>query len=124
MDIFIKDGKIVEIKTDGFLYGEYSELKMIDASGKIVIPGLIDMHVHFREPGYEYKETIETGCRSAAVGGFTAVCCMPNTNPVNDCKAGYGIYIKKPGRRIRFGFIRLLQSARACKETTFVNMEI
>jgi len=87
MDIFIKDGKIVEIKTDGFLYGEYSELKMIDASGKVVIPGLIDMHVHLREPGYEYKETIETGCRSAVVGGFTAVCCMPNTKPVNDCKA-------------------------------------
>jgi len=86
MDIFIKDGKIVEIKTDGFLYGEYSELKMIDASGKVVIPGLIDMHVHLREPGYEYKETIETGCRSAVVGGFTAVCCMPNTKPVNDCK--------------------------------------
>ena len=87
MDIFIKDDKIVEIKTDGFLDGEYSELKMIDASGKVVIPGLIDMHVHLREPGYEYKETIETGCRSAVVGGFTAVCCMPNTKPVNDCKA-------------------------------------
>lgn len=86
MDIFIKDDKIVEIKTDGFLDGEYSELKMIDASGKVVIPGLIDMHVHLREPGYEYKETIETGCRSAVVGGFTAVCCMPNTKPVNDCK--------------------------------------
>jgi dihydroorotase len=87
MDIFIKDDKIVEIKTDGFLDGEYSELKMIDASGKVVIPGLIDMHVHLREPGYEYKETIETGCRSAVVGGFTAVCSMPNTKPVNDCKA-------------------------------------
>ncbi|MGB6010883.1 MAG: dihydroorotase, partial [Desulfobacterales bacterium] len=87
MDIFIEDGKIVEIKTDGLADGEHPESKMIDASGKIVIPGLIDMHVHLREPGYEYKETIETGCRSAVVGGFTGVCCMPNTNPVNDCKA-------------------------------------
>jgi dihydroorotase len=87
IDIFIKDGKIVEIKTDGLADGEHPELKTIDASGKIVIPGLIDMHVHLREPGYEHKETIETGCRSAVVGGFTGVCCMPNTNPVNDCKA-------------------------------------
>ncbi len=87
MDIFIADGKIVEIKTDGLADGEHPESKTIDASGKIVIPGLIDMHVHLREPGYEYKETIETGCRSAVFGGFTAVCCMPNTNPVNDCKA-------------------------------------
>ncbi len=88
MDIFIKDGKIVEIKTDGLADGEHPESKTIDASGKIVIPGLIDMHVHLREPGYEHKETIETGCRSAVVGGFTGVCFMPNTNPVNDRKAG------------------------------------
>jgi dihydroorotase len=87
MDIFIKDGKIVEIKTDGSADSGYPESKTIDASGKIVIPGLIDMHVHLREPGYEYKETIETGCRSAIAGGFTSVCCMPNTKPVNDCKA-------------------------------------
>ena len=87
MDIFIEDGKIVEIKTDGLADGEHPELKTIDASDKIVVPGLIDMHVHLREPGYEHKETIETGCRSAVVGGFTGVCCMPNTNPVNDSKA-------------------------------------
>lgn len=86
MDIFIADGKIVEIKTEGLADGECPEIKTIDASGKIVIPGFIDMHVHLREPGYEHKETIETGCRSAVVGGFTGVCCMPNTNPVNDCK--------------------------------------
>ena len=87
MDIFIAGGKIVEIKTDELADGEHLELKTIDASGKIVVPGLIDMHVHLREPGYEHKETIKTGCRSAVVGGFTGICCMPNTNPVNDCKA-------------------------------------
>lgn len=57
---------------------------IIDAGGKWIVPGLIDLHVHLREPGFEYKEDIESGCRSAAKGGFTTVCCMPNTNPVID----------------------------------------
>jgi len=86
MDILIADGKIIEIKKDGFADNEYPEARIIDASDKIVTPGLIDMHVHLREPGHEYKETIETGCLAAAFGGFTAICCMPNTNPVNDCR--------------------------------------
>src|SRR4030042_4787609 len=60
------------------------ELKTIDAKGLIVMPGLIDMHVHLREPGFEYKETIKTGTIAAVQGGFTTVCCMPNTYPVND----------------------------------------
>ena len=97
MDILIDNGKIVEIKpqitaedsprlqgASGMERGKVSVDRVIDADGKIVTPGLIDMHVHLREPGYEYKETIATGCKSAACGGFTAVCCMPNTNPVND----------------------------------------
>ncbi|MDM8550518.1 dihydroorotase [Desulfobacterales bacterium HSG2] len=79
-DILIEDGKIIEIRPE--IRNPKSEI--IDASGKIVTPGLIDMHVHFREPGHEYKETIETGCMAAAHGGFTTVCTMPNTNPVND----------------------------------------
>ena len=58
--------------------------EIVDATGKVVCPGLIDMHVHLREPGYEYKETVATGTRAAAAGGFTAVCTMANTQPVND----------------------------------------
>lgn len=61
-----------------------SDATVIDLKGKVVAPGFLDMHVHFREPGFEYKETIATGCASAAAGGFTGVCCMPNTNPAID----------------------------------------
>ena len=63
---------------------ESKDIRVIDADGCFVVPGLIDMHVHLREPGQEYKESIKTGIQAAAAGGFTAVCCMPNTSPVND----------------------------------------
>jgi dihydroorotase len=86
LDIVIKDGIIVDIKQNALEQGNDTDFTVIDASGKLVVPGLIDIHVHLRDPGQEYKETIESGSRAAAFGGFTAVCCMPNTNPVNDCR--------------------------------------
>ena len=102
MDIFVSEGTIVEIKKPDVESSEYPEstighpeTRIIDASGKIVTPGLIDMHVHLREPGYEYKETIETGCMAAASGGFTAVCTMPNTKPVNDNRQVTEFILKK-----------------------------
>jgi len=70
-------------------------LKVIDASGCIVIPGLVDIHTHLREPGFEYKETIKTGTIAALRGGFTSICCMPNTNPINDSIAVTEFIIEK-----------------------------
>ncbi len=83
-DLLIEKGKIKAVEPTGKIK---CEAKTIDAEGHIVAPGFIDMHVHFREPGFEYKETIESGCRSAAAGGFTTVAIMPNTNPVNDTRS-------------------------------------
>ncbi|MBE9592480.1 MAG: dihydroorotase, partial [Proteobacteria bacterium] len=88
LDIVIKKGKIESILPPGkFNPPNTADVKIIDASGMIITPGLIDMHVHFREPGEEYKETIATGSHAAAAGGFTAVACMPNTRPINDSRS-------------------------------------
>lgn len=84
-DLYIMDGKIKEIQESSISVG--SDCEIIDAHGKWVVPGFIDMHVHLREPGFEAKETIATGTRAAAKGGFTSVACMPNTNPVIDNQA-------------------------------------
>jgi dihydroorotase len=79
-DVLIEEGRIAAV-------GEklqVSGAERFDASGLVVAPGFVDMHVHLREPGFEYAETIETGARAAAAGGFTTICCMPNTSPIND----------------------------------------
>jgi dihydroorotase len=84
-DVYIKDGKIQKIATPTAAsqreQKSLSDDQLIDASGKLVTPGLIDIHVHLREPGREAAETVESGCQAAAAGGFTSVCCMPNTTP-------------------------------------------
>ena len=87
-DILVEDGKIARLGEELHAEGD-----VIDAEGLHIFPGLIDMHVHLREPGFEGKEDIESGSRAAVAGGFTRVCCMPNTNPVND-NAVVTTYIK------------------------------
>lgn len=82
LDLLIEEGVIRELGQPGGFASV--EAQRIDASGCVVAPGLIDMHVHLREPGYEYKETVLTGTQAAVAGGFTAVACMANTNPIND----------------------------------------
>jgi dihydroorotase len=79
-DVLIKNGRVVEVGARLSTKG----VEVVDVAGRIVCPGFIDTHVHLREPGFEHKETIATGTRAAAAGGFTAVCAMPNSDPVND----------------------------------------
>ena len=85
-DLFIRDGLVVAVGNSGVQpVGKADET--IDAAGLVVAPGLIDMHVHLREPGREEDETIETGTRAAVAGGFTSVACIPNTEPPIDTQA-------------------------------------
>ncbi len=114
MSILIKNGRVIDpwAKLDGIadvlihdeviagvgLNIDEAGAQIFDASGLIVAPGFIDMHVHLREPGFEHAETIESGSRAAAAGGFTSICCMPNTAPVND-NATVTSYIIERARR-------------------------
>jgi dihydroorotase len=83
-DLLIQNGKIAAVGRD---LRAPAGASVLEAQGKWVLPGLVDLHVHLREPGFEYKETIKTGTAAAAAGGFTSVCCMPNTQPVNDTQS-------------------------------------
>ena len=83
-DVLIDAGRVVAVGPD---LKAPSGATKIDAKGRLVLPGFVDLHVHFREPGFEYKESIQSGAAAAVAGGFTSVCCMPNTNPVNDNQA-------------------------------------
>ena len=94
-DVLVENGKIVKIAENIPANGD----KEIDASGLHVFPGLIDMHVHLREPGYEYKEDIESGSKAAVKGGFTQICCMPNTDPIMDNKVVVS-YVKNRAKEV------------------------
>ena len=94
-DVLIQDGVVAAIGARMQAPGA----EILDAAGLIVAPGFIDMHVHLREPGFEHAETIETGARAAAAGGFTSICCMPNTLPVND-SATVTSYIVERARKL------------------------
>lgn len=86
MDVLVRGGKIAEMGT-GIAPARQQSFpsgKVVDGTGKLLVPGLIDMHTHLREPGHEYKETIESGSRAGAAGGYTSLVCMANTSPVND----------------------------------------
>jgi dihydroorotase len=86
-DLLIEDGKIVDFGKALPKGKKSSAAEVLDLRGKWVVPGLIDMHTHLREPGFEYKETIASGSEAAVAGGFCSVACMPNTNPVNDSRS-------------------------------------
>jgi dihydroorotase len=101
MDILVADGIIIEVNENI----DDEEARLINAEGKIVCPGFIDMHVHLREPGFEYKEDIASGTRAAAAGGFTTVCCMPNTDPVID-NAATAIFVRE--RAAKSGVVNVL----------------
>jgi len=94
-DIVIRDGRIVEIGEDLAIAKGIT----VECAEKIVVPGLVDVHTHLREPGYEYKEDVESGTRAAAHGGFTAVCAMPNTNPVCDEGAAVRFLVERAAER-------------------------
>jgi dihydroorotase len=95
-DILIEGGKISGVGPPGSLSSKSdASLEVIEAEGLWVVPGFIDLHTHLREPGEEYKENILTGSRAAAAGGFTSVCCMPNTKPVNDTSAVTDLILRR-----------------------------
>jgi len=94
-DVVIDDGRIVEIGDNLSI----EDGTIIECAEKIVVPGLVDVHVHLREPGYEYKEDIESGTRAAAHGGFTAVACMPNTNPICDEGSAVRFVVERAAER-------------------------
>ena len=105
VDLLVEHGRVRQIGTDlsaddlaGAGANGSGTLQTIDARGKLVLPGLIDVHVHLRQPGFEYKETIESGLRAALAGGFTSVCPMPNTNPVSDTRADMEFLLREARR--------------------------
>jgi dihydroorotase len=117
-DLLIVDGRIEKV---GKGLSADKSFQVVDLKGKIVAPGFVDMHVHLREPGFEHKETIETGCASAAAGGFTAVCCMPNTNPAIDDES-VARYVREKGKSVCGGVVDVFPIAAATKKREGVEL--
>jgi dihydroorotase len=117
-DILIVDGRIEKLGKDLSADRSFDVVKL---KGKIVAPGFIDMHVHLREPGFEHKETIETGCAAAAAGGFTAVCCMPNTNPAIDDES-VARYVREKGKSVCGGIVDVYPIGAATKKREGVEL--
>ena len=99
-DVLIENGKVSRIFPKGALGQASAVSATIDAVGKMIIPGLVDIHTHLREPGFEYKETIATGAMAAAAGGYSAIACMPNTAPPNDCRSVTEFIIEQGKRAV------------------------
>lgn len=118
LDILIADGRIAQVGPKIAAVPQ----RTIDATGLVVVPGLIDMHVHLREPGYEAKETIATGARAAARGGFTTVCAMPNTNPVNDDPAVTGAILAEAARSAIVNILPIASVTRGSRGEEMVDM--
>ncbi len=111
-DLLIVDGRIEKV---GKSLSADKSYQVVNLKDKIIAPGFIDMHVHLREPGFEHKETIETGCASAAAGGFTAVCCMPNTNPAID-EESVARYVREKGKSVCEGIVDVFPIAAVTKK--------
>jgi dihydroorotase len=112
MDFLIVDGRIEKMGKNLSANSTYETIQLRNC---IIAPGFIDMHVHLREPGFEHKETIATGCAAAAAGGFTAICCMPNTNPPIDDESVVR-YVQDTAKKVTKGLVHVYPIAAATKE--------
>jgi dihydroorotase len=118
MDVLLRDGRVAEIELPNRIRGGADQ--KFDVRGLIVAPGFIDLHVHLREPGQSYKETIATGTAAAAVGGFTSVCTMPNTNPVVDTPE-WVTWLRSPERGAMVNVFPIAAATRASRGATLTD---
>ncbi len=121
MDLLVRDGRVAEVAAPNKIRGGADE--KFDANGLIVAPGFIDLHVHLREPGQDYKETIATGTAAAAAGGFTSVCTMPNTQPVVDT-AEWVNWLRDPERGAQVNVFPIAAATRGSKGGTLTDFSV